>query len=110
MDVQVPRAITLALRMRQVDVLSAQEDRTEMWSDTELLDRATSLGRVLFTFDADFLAEGAERQRKGGQFTGIVYAHPLRISIGQCVQELEMIAQAAEPEDLRNRIEFLPLR
>jgi hypothetical protein len=32
------------------------------------------------------------------------------MSIGQCVQELEMIAQAAEPEDLRNRIEFLPLR
>jgi hypothetical protein len=110
LDVHVPRAIALGLRMRQVDVITAQEEKAALCSDAEILERATNLGRVLVTFDADFLAEGATWQQQARDFTGIVYAHPLRISIGKCVHDLELIAVAGEPEDLRNRIEFLPLR
>ena len=53
MDVHVPRAITQALRVRGIDVLTAQQDNATRLSDGELLDRASSLGRVLFTRDAD---------------------------------------------------------
>lgn len=109
MDVHVPKAITVALRARKVDVLTAQEDEAATCADAELLERATRLGRALFTFDADLLAEGVARQRDGRGFAGILYAHPLRISIGQCVHDLEVIALAGEPEDLWNQIEFLPL-
>ena len=49
MDVHVKRAVTEGLRLRQVDVLTAQEDGAAELSDAELLDRAASLGRVLFT-------------------------------------------------------------
>lgn len=49
MDVHVPYAISLGLRLRDVDVLTAQEDATTEMSDADLLDRATSLGRALFT-------------------------------------------------------------
>jgi len=41
MDAHIPRAITLGLRMRNVDVLTAQEDGAGTLSDSELLDRAT---------------------------------------------------------------------
>ena len=47
MDVHVPRAITEGLRLRGVDVLTAQEDRTARLTDAELLDRAAALDRVL---------------------------------------------------------------
>lgn len=47
MDVHVPRAITLGLRVRMVDVLTAQEDGADTFSDPELLDRATQLCRLL---------------------------------------------------------------
>lgn len=85
MDEHIPKAITLGLRMRGIDVLTAQEDGKEGNSDPELLDRANALKRVLFTFDDDLLSEAADRQRAGKPFCGVVYAHPLQISIGKCV-------------------------
>jgi hypothetical protein len=109
MDEHVPKAITLGLRLRGIDVLTAQEDGCEGNSDPELLDRARILRRVLFTFDVDLLSEAAARQRAGKSFSGVVYAHPLTISIGMCVHDLVIIGQAGEPTDLEDRVEYLPL-
>jgi hypothetical protein len=109
MDQYVPRAITLGLRLRRVDVLTAYEDGTSELDDAALLDRASEVGRVLFTRDDDLLAEAAKQQRAGIPFHGIIYAHQLRVSIGRCVQDLEIIAKAGEPADLLNGVMFLPL-
>lgn len=51
MDLDVPRAITLRLRPREVDVLTAHEDGANEIEDAALLDRANELGHVLFTRD-----------------------------------------------------------
>ena len=110
MDVHVPSAITNGLRLRGVDVLTSQEDETREWEDDVLLDRATALGSVLFTQDEDLLREAAQRQERGETFAGVVYAHQLHVTIGQCVRDLEVIALAGEPEDFANRVEYLPLR
>lgn len=109
MVVHIPRAITLGLRMKIVDVLIAQEDEADKLPDPELLDRATFHKRILFSFDDDLLVESVERQRAGKKFGGVIFAHPLRISIGKCVQDLKMIAEVCELEDFKNHIEFLPL-
>lgn len=99
MDEHIPKAITIGLRMRGVAVLTAQEDGKEGNSDPELLDRACTLRRVLFTFDDDLLSEATERQKAGKPFCGVVYAHPLQISIGKCISDLHVIGQAGEPQD-----------
>jgi hypothetical protein len=39
----------------------------------------------------------------------LVYAHQLSVTIGQAVRDLELIAKAIDPQDMRNRIEFIPL-
>jgi hypothetical protein len=109
MDHHVPRAITTGLRLREVNVLTAFEDSASQMDDSALLDRANELGRVLFTQDDDLLAEAAGRQREGIPFSGVIYAHQLRVTIGTCVSDLELIAQAGEPQDLANQVEFLPL-
>ena len=57
MDVHVHRAITTGLRLRDVDVLTAQEDGYRTANDDRLLDRATEAQRVLFTQDDDLLVE-----------------------------------------------------
>jgi Domain of unknown function (DUF5615) len=44
MDVHVSLAITERLRMREVDVLTAQADGATRLEDSLLLDRATELG------------------------------------------------------------------
>src|SRR5579884_4233692 len=98
MDVHVPAAITRGLLLRGVDVLTAQLDGSTQLPDPELLDRATKLGRVLFSQDDDMLAEAAKRQRSGKDFGGLIYAHQLGITIGRAIQDLQVLAEAAEPK------------
>lgn len=109
MDVHVRRAVTNGLRLRGVDVLTAQEDGTQQLPDSELLDRAAALGRVLFTQDKDFLRETAARQQRGEPFAGIIYAHQFDVSVGKFVDDLEMIGLASDPEEYINRLVYLPL-
>lgn len=94
MDVHVPRAVTIGLRLKGIDVLTAQEDDMARADDDSLLTRASELGRVLFTQDDDLLREGTRRQKAAEWFSGIVYAHQLDITIGQMVRDLELIAKA----------------
>ena len=109
MDVHAPAAITRGLRLRQVDVLTTQEDGQRRASDPALLDRALELGRVLFSQDEDLLAEAVRRQRSGQPFAGLIYLHQLDTIVGRCVADLEIMAKAGNPEDFANRIEYLPL-
>ena len=51
----VRRAITAGLRLRGIDVVTAQEDGASELPDPELLDRATALSGLLFTQDDDLL-------------------------------------------------------
>jgi len=110
MDVHIPRAVTEGLRLRGVNVLTAQEDGIAEISDSQLLDRATALGRVLVSQDKDLLSEAAFRQRRGKNFAGVIYAHQLKVTIGQFIADLELIAKVGEPEDFVNWVEYLPLK
>lgn len=110
MDVHVRREITEGLRTYGVDVLTAQEDGATQLDDPLLLDRATSLGRVLFSQDDDLLCEAARRQRTGEGFVGVIYAHQLNITIGQCIDDLKLISMGTELEEWRDRVMYLPLR
>ena len=92
-----------------MDVLTALEDGAHERDDPALLDRADELGRVLFTQDDDLLAEAARRQRAGEAFAGVIYVHQLRVPIGSCIRDLELVAKAGEPEDLIQQVLFLPL-
>ena len=55
MDVHVPYAITIGLRLRGIDILTSQDDGTTQLADPDLLERASVLGRALFRQDKDFL-------------------------------------------------------
>jgi len=43
-------------------------------------------------------------------FAGVLYVHQLRLTIGQLVEELTTVALDGEPDDVADRVEFLPLR
>lgn len=109
MDVHVDVAITIALRSRAVDVLRPQEDGSDTLPDPALLDRAAALNRALFTHDPDLLAEAHRRQQTGESFAGLVFVRFLRLSLGQIISDLEIVAKASDPTDMENRVVFLPL-
>lgn len=110
MDVHVPYAITVGLRLRGVDVVTAQEDGSRRLDDPILLDRAMELGSVLFTQDDDLLVEAKLRQQAGVPFAGVIYAHQLNVSIGECIRDLELIALASAPAEYVNTVLYLPLK
>ena len=108
-DVHIRSIITKGLRSRGVDVITAQEDDAAELEDEDLLVRATSLGRVLFTQDDDFLRIAATKQQEGEDFAGLIYAHQLNVTDGQCIDDLEFIAGASEPEEWWGKVLYLPL-
>jgi len=103
-DVHVPWSITDQLRRRGLDVLTAREDGSAELPDDELLARAGSLGRVLFTQDIRFKALAEAWQRDGRPFLG----HQIHGTIGQFVGDLDFIARATSPDDWSSTIEHIP--
>jgi predicted nuclease of predicted toxin-antitoxin system len=109
MDVHVPLAITRGLRRRGVDVLTSQQDGTTRLPDDQLLDKAAQIGRILFTRDPDLLVEAAQRLRSSRSCATVIFARQTKVSIGQCVADLEIIAKSATAEDTMNQVVYLPL-
>ena len=108
MDVHIPRAITNGLRLRGVDILTAQEDDAITLEDSALLDRATELGRLLYSQDDDLLAEAHNRLTNNIKFSGVIYSHQLKSPIGKCIEDLEIIAKTFEVSETADQIEFIP--
>jgi hypothetical protein len=108
-DVHVDRAIVAQLRLRQVDALTAQDDGTDRLSDESLLEHTSRLRRPIVTHDLRFLAMAENWQRLGRPFCGLIFAHPMQVSIGTCVRDLEIIAKVTDPQDWVSAVLRLPL-
>ena len=109
-DEHVPWAITHGVRTAGIEVLRVQDDSLRGVEDEPLLQRATDLGRVLFTQDDDFLAISAEWLRTGRTFPGIVYVHQDRLSYRERIAELIRLSREFSAEQMVNQVVYLPLR
>jgi predicted nuclease of predicted toxin-antitoxin system len=69
--------VVAGFRARGCDVRPAEEERLIGRGDSEVLERATALHRVVVTHD---LAFGKVEIRGGASFVGIVYLRPGHIS------------------------------
>ena len=106
-DVHINLAIVVALRAREVDVLTAQEDGSARLRDPQLLARATALQRVLLTEDKGLLALDALWRRQGREHAGIVHFDRQKIPVGQCIDALELLALGGQPADIVNQVVHL---
>jgi hypothetical protein len=109
MDVHIPRAITEGLRLRAINVLTAQEDEMAQADDPILLDRAGELDRLLVTQDTDFLVEADRRARANKEFRSIIYAPQIGVSFGKFIDDLEIVAHVAHDSETSNTIFYIPL-
>ena len=110
MDVHVPAAITAGLRRRGINVLTSQEDGSDRLPDDRLLERATALGRVLFSQDDDLVRLASVWQRQGRISSGVIYAHQLSAGIGALVSDIELVLACSTPTELAGRVTHLPLK
>ncbi len=110
MDVHVPSAITEGLRRQGIDVVTSQEDGTREVGDEALLERASELGRILFSQDRDLLRIANAWQNQNRAFAGVIFAHQQGLSIGLCVEELGLIAKCCSAQEVADRVVYIPLR
>jgi hypothetical protein len=110
MDVHAPIVVTESLRRRGLDILTSQEDGTATQDDEALLGRANELGRVLFSQDQDFLHIAAGWQRTNRTFVGLVFAAQQGVSLGRLADDLELLLTCCAPDELRDRVTYLPLK
>ena len=95
--------IAAGLRLHGVDVTTTPEAGLLKASDEEQLAYAVAHGRVVVTQDTDFLRIAAA----GHESPGIAFSPAQGRSLGQVIRALLLIWELYEPEEMRNRVEFL---
>jgi predicted nuclease of predicted toxin-antitoxin system len=102
MDEHVPSAVSQGLRLRGVDVLTAQDADMRGASDEDHFALAVHEKRTIFTQDADFLRLHASNHAHAG----IVFAAQ-GTPPGAIVRSLVLIHEVLRPEEMAGRVEFV---
>lgn len=103
LDEHIDFAVAQGLRRRGIDVTTTVDAGLLGADDPDQMAFALANGRVIFSSDPDFL----RLHDQGVEHPGIVYCHQQSRSIGEMIRALELIWEILEPEEIRNRVEFV---
>jgi uncharacterized protein with PIN domain len=95
--------IAAGLRLHGVDVTTTAEAGLLEASDEEHLAYAIAQRRVVVTQDTDFLRMATA----GKESAGVAFYPNQGRSIGQVIRDLLLIWEVYDPEEMRDRVEFL---
>ena len=95
-------AVAEGLKRRGISAFSAKDIGNLGVSDEKQLETAILNKAVVFTHDADFLRIAAKKPH-----FGIIYVPQRKLSIGECVKKLKVIAETAHQEEICNKVIFL---
>ncbi len=102
-DQHIQGALVQGLRSRGMDVLTAQDAGRCGLPDPDQLAFATAVGRVMVTFDPDYLA----LHRAGTSHEGIAWCPATKHSIGELVRLLRQLHGLMDRDTMRNHVEYL---
>jgi hypothetical protein len=104
LDENVQIAIAEQLKRRRIDAITVRDLGLLGDEDINHLERATELGRVLCTHDADYI----DLATSGKDHTGIVFAQQHKHSIGVWVAFLERLHNKYDDaEKVHNVVEYV---
>ncbi len=103
LDEHVSHAVAEGLHRLGIDVTTTTDASLLGAEDTQQIAFGLSQRRVIFTEDDDFLILAAA----GTPHAGLVYCHQNTRSIGQIVRALELVWEVYEPDEMKNRVEFI---
>lgn len=99
----------LQRRLTELDIVRVQDTSLFTADDPSLLEWAAQEGRVVLTHDiATLVGYAYDRLQAGQLMPGVIAVHS-DCPIGQAVEELELLLMASEPDEVENRILFIPL-
>jgi hypothetical protein len=100
--------LVVALRTRGVDVLTPLDAEMIERLDEEHLEYATSLGRVLYSFNIpDFARLHKVYADEGRSHAGLILARQKQYSVGEQLRRLLKLMAARSQEEMINRVEYL---
>jgi hypothetical protein len=102
-DEHIDPAVARGLRRRAIDVLTTQDAGHLGWDDPEQLNFATREGRVIVTFDVDYIIH----HNAGIHHAGIAWAPETKYSIGQLISCLTLLHTVYTADDILNNLEYL---
>ena len=102
-DKHTPHAVAKALRQYGVDVTTPIEVGLRQADDSAHLEHPRISGRVIVTFDADFL----QLHTTGVEHAGIAYIRPISRSIGNLIEMLRLFYELSLADEMTNRLEYL---
>jgi len=95
-------------RAPAVDVVRVQDVGRRTADDRDILEWAATEGRVLLTHDRATMPKFAyERVIQGKPMPG-VFVIRNKPPFGPLIDEILLVAECSEPEEWRDRVEFLP--
>lgn len=95
--------VAAGLRLRGVDVLTAQDAGRCGYDDPDQLAYATAAGRVMVTFDVDYIT----LHNAGTGHAGIAWAREDKYSIGGLINVLHLLHGVYTAADMTDRLEYL---
>jgi predicted nuclease of predicted toxin-antitoxin system len=102
-DESVELAVSEQLAASGLDVISAHSLEALGDDDLNHLQRASAMGRVLCTYDADFLRLAAD----GAEHCGIIFAQQRKATIGGWVREIRALHARFQSDELIGQVVFL---
>ena len=103
LDEHVDPAVAAGLRRLGIDALTVGEAGRLSDDDPAQLAFATAEGRVMVTFDRDYL----DLHAVGTSHAGIAFGWPTRQTIGYLVAALELLHGVYTADDMLDRLEYL---
>jgi Domain of unknown function (DUF5615) len=99
----------LRRRLPALDLVRAHEVGLGQTPDPIILEWAAQQGRVVVSVDTKTLAVAAwDRVTRGLPMPGVAILRTI-LSIGQAINELELVAIVGNPDDFRDQVIYLPM-
>lgn len=95
-------AIVEGLKRHGVEAFSAKDIGKLGLTDEQQLETAIQEQAVIFTHDVDFLKLAIHKNHPG-----IIYVHQQKLTIGEIIKRIKIIAETKTPEEMYNQIIFL---
>ena len=96
-------------RLPLLDFVSARDVGLASLPDLVLLKWAANEHRIILTHDVKTMVPYAKRLVAQGEPMAGVIAIPRTVTIGQAINDLELLLECYSESEMRNNIEYLPL-
>jgi predicted nuclease of predicted toxin-antitoxin system len=111
-DENLPASIVegVCRRLSGVDFIRVQDVGLVRTPDADILEWAAQQARVVVSLDKKTLTTDAWNRVANGQpMPGVIILRQHLITTGQAINELELHADAGMPDDMKDRVLYLPL-